>query len=69
MTKNVLYDYDDKVSFSFDGKEYIGIIAIVDKFGTFFDNSEPYYDIWITLEEQKILVKHVPQSNIIGKVM
>ena len=64
MTKNVLYDYDDKVSFSLDGKEYTGIIAIVDKFGTFFDNSEPYYDIWITLQERKILVKHVQQSAI-----
>ncbi len=64
MTKNVLYDYDDKVSFSLDGKEYTGIIAIVDKFGTFFDNSEPYYDIWITLQERKILVKHVRQSAI-----
>lgn len=58
------YNIGDKVSFSLDGKEYAGIIAIVDAFGIFFDNSEPYYDIWITLQEQKILVKHVRQSCI-----
>lgn len=56
------YKIDDKVSFIFDGKEYEGIIAIVDAFGIFFDNSEPYYDIYIKLQKQKILVKHVPQS-------
>ena len=59
-----IYQIDDKVSFLLDGEKYIGIIAIVDAFGTFFDNSEPYYDIYIERQEQKILVKHVPQSSI-----
>ena len=63
-----IYKIDDKVSFIFDGKKYEGIIAIVDAFGIFFDNSEPYYDIYIELQEQKILVKHVPQSSIKGLV-
>lgn len=60
--KDVLYDYGDKVFFFFDGKEYIGIVEIIDKFGYFFDNSEPYYDIFI--KEDNVLVKHVPQSII-----
>lgn len=60
--KDVLYDYGDEVSFSFEGKNYTGIVEIIDKFGTFFDNSEPYYDIF--MEEHNILVKHVPQSLI-----
>ena len=64
MTKQVIYKVDDIVSFFLDGKEYIGTVFIVDKFGTFFDNSEPYYDIWITVQKQKILVKHVRQSLI-----
>lgn len=61
---NCNYHINDKVSFFFDGKEYVGTIAIVDAFGIFFDNSEPYYDIYIKLQENKILVKHVPQSAI-----
>ena len=60
--KDVLYDYDDRVSFSIDGKDYTGTIEIIDRFGYFFDNSEPYYDIYI--EEHNLLVKHVPQSLI-----
>ena len=61
-----LYSIDDIVRFSFDGEEYIGKIAIIDAFGIFFDNSQPYYDIFIFLEDQKILVKHVPQTDILG---
>lgn len=64
----VLYNIDDVVFFLLDGKEYTGIIAIVDRFGTFLDNSEPYYDIYITIQKEKILVKHIRQSCIIRKV-
>lgn len=60
--KDVLYDYGDTVFFLLDGKCYIGTIEIIDKFGTFFDNSEPYYDIYI--KEHNILAKHMPQSFI-----
>lgn len=60
--KDVLYNYGDKVSFPFDGKDYTGTIEIIDKFGCFFDNSEPYYDIY--MKEHNILVKHMPQSSI-----
>ena len=61
-TKNVLYNYGDKVSFLFDGKEFVGTIEIIDKFGCFFDNSEPYYDIFI--QENNVFVKHMPQSSL-----
>lgn len=59
-----IYKINEKVSFLLDGKEYIGTIAIVDEFGTFFDNSQPYYDIYITLQNEKTLVKHIQQSCI-----
>ena len=59
-----IYHRGEEVSFLLDGVVYKGIIEIVDEFGTFFDNSEPYYDIWITLQEKKVLVKHVRQSVI-----
>ena len=55
-----IYHVDDTVSFLLDGEKYIGTIAIVDVFGTFFDNSEPYYDIYI--QEKNVLVKHVRQK-------
>lgn len=61
--KEVLYNYNDKVSVIIDEKQYTGIIEIIDRFGTFFDNSEPYYDIFI--EKDNLLIKHVPQSIII----
>lgn len=64
----VRYHINDNVFFILDEKEYTGTIAIVDKFGTFFDNSQPYYDIYIMYGEEKILVKHIPQSNIKGKI-
>lgn len=59
-----IYKYGDKVSFLLNKIFYEGTIEIVDAFGTFFDNSQPYYDIYIILEGEKILVKHVPQSYI-----
>lgn len=59
-----IYHQGEKVSFLLDGVVYEGIIEIVDEFGTFFDNSEPYYDIYIHTQEEKILVKHIRQSCI-----
>ena len=62
-----IYHVNDEVSFLLDGEERIGIIEIVDAFGTFFDNSEPYYDIYTNFQEKRVLVKHVRQSDIRGK--
>lgn len=59
---NTLYDYNDKVSFLLDGKDFVGIIKIIDRFGCFFDDSEPYYDIYV--QNCNLLIKHVPQSAI-----
>ena len=59
-----IYQQGEEVSFLLDGKLYNGIIEIVDKFGTFFDNSEPYYDIYAVIQERKTLVKHVRQSCV-----
>lgn len=56
-----IYCVDDEVSFLLNGEKHIGVIAIVDAFGTFFDNSEPYYDIYAN---KRVLVKHIPQSVI-----
>ena len=59
-----MYNVNDTVLFSLDGKNFTGTIAIVDTFGTFFDHSQPYYDINVISQEGKMLIKHVPQSCI-----
>lgn len=59
--KNI-YDYGDKVSFSIDGIELVGTVEIIDRFGCFFDNSQPYYDIYI--KSQNLLVKHIGESAL-----
>ena len=59
--KNI-YNYGDKVSFYIDEKEYVGTVEIIDRFGYFFDNSQPYYDIFI--ESQNLLVKHVGENAL-----
>lgn len=43
----------------------VGNIRIVDAYGTFFDDSEPYYDIYS--DKDNILYKHVPESKITEK--
>lgn len=40
-----------------------GKVVVVDVHGTFFDNSEPYYDVEL---EDGTWVKHIPQSVIIN---
>lgn len=67
------YSCGDKVTFELVTndetwlKKYsVGVIRIVDAYGTFIDNSEPYYDIYS--EKDKILYKHVPESKIIEKL-
>lgn len=47
-------------------KRVVGNIRIVDAYGTFFDDSEPYYDIYS--HKDKILYKHVPESKITEKL-
>lgn len=59
--KNI-YNYGDEVSFYIDEKEYVGTVKIIDRFGCFFDNSQPYYDIFI--ESQNLLVKHVREDAL-----
>lgn len=64
-----MYKLDDVVEFMFwDYKRkdvpMRGKVVVVDAYGTFFDNSEPYYDVQL---EDGTWVKHIPQSVIINK--
>ena len=70
------YTYNDYVAFKFGkydtetgkviNQTKTGCIAIVDKFGTFEQEEEPSYDIFIA--EENLLVKHVRQSDVIEKI-
>lgn len=60
------YDYDDVVKFKINNEIKTGTICIIDKYGTFFDNSDVSYDIMV--DEENIFYKHIKETSIIEKV-
>lgn len=57
------YKGNDKVEFEFNENEgRIGIVWIVDKYGTFFDKSDVSYDIYV--EEENTLYKNINEKYI-----
>lgn len=58
------YKRDDKVLFEFRNETKVGVICIVDAYGTFEQNEEPSYDI--VNENENMLYKHVRESSVIG---
>lgn len=62
MVGNPKYSLGDNVKFSLGSKTFTGKIYIIDKFGTFEDNSEVSYDI---LDRDGCLYKHIREDMII----
>ena len=60
------YDYNDIITFKFDNKVKEGIVAIIDAYGTFFDDSDVSYDIFV--KEENILYKHFREDYVIEKI-
>jgi len=60
------YTYGDIVKFKLDDKIKTGIIAIVDSWGTFEDNSDASYDI--LNKEENTLYKHFREDSVIEKI-
>lgn len=56
------FDFDEEVAFTVDGKEKVGKIFIIDKFGTFFDDSDISYDILV--ESENTLYKHISEKRV-----
>lgn len=63
------HEYGDWVKFKLrtgddydDTKWVTGQVAIVDKYGTFEQNEEPSYDVWVP--EMDGLFKHIRQSGL-----
>ena len=67
MLGNPKYTYGDVVKFTANDKKIReGIIAIIDTWGTFEDNSDVSYDIMN--KEERILYKHFREDYIVEKI-
>lgn len=61
------YTYKDKVEFKWPRSiNLIGYIQVVDSFGTFEQQEEPSYDIYV--DANNTLYKHVKESEVIRKI-
>ena len=60
------YNYGDVVKFKLGDDIKEGIIAIIDRWGTFFDDSDVSYDIMN--KEENILYKHCGEKYVIEKI-
>lgn len=66
MLGNPKYTEGDIVKFEFNDEIKEGTVYIIDKYGTFFDDSDVSYDVLV--EKENTLYKHLTESSIIGKV-
>ena len=63
MKGNPKFKYGDKVQFEVDGIKKVGTVEIIDRYGTFFDDSDVSYDVMV-IEENPILYKHVNERFV-----
>lgn len=56
----------DTVAFKFGDDVKVGIVWVVDKYGTFEDPSDVSYDIMV--ESENTLYKHFTENLILGKM-
>ena len=54
------YNYNDKVTFNIDSRPVKGYVYIINKYGTWEDNSDVYYDIMS--EDETMLYKHIRED-------
>lgn len=60
------YTYGDVVEFKCGDEVKTGIVAIVDRYGTFMDDSDASYDI--LNKQENILYKHCREDFVIQKI-
>ena len=61
------YKENCKVEFAiYENDTRIGVIYVVDKYGTFFDKSDVSYDIFV--EEENMLYKHINEKYVKRKI-
>ena len=66
MRGNPKYIYGDIVKFKFNDTEKIGIVAIIDAYGTFADDSDVSYDLMV--KDENTLYKHFREDFLIEKI-
>ncbi len=59
------FNYNDEVKFNLDGEIKKGIVYVIDKYGTFEDDSDVSYDILVKNENEKCLYKHINEKFLI----
>ena len=60
------FRHGEYVVFKWRESEKCGKVSVVDPFGTFEQNEEPSYDVYI--EEENCLYKHIVESDVVRKV-
>jgi hypothetical protein len=61
------YKGNDKVEFTiYENDTRIGVIYVVDKYGTYYDKSDVSYDIYV--EEENMLYKHFNEKYVKRKI-
>ena len=60
------YKYGDIVKVKIGDTEITGAVAIIDRYGTFFDDSDVSYDI--LNKEENMLYKHINEKYVVVKV-
>ncbi|MBQ7926485.1 MAG: hypothetical protein IJ335_09365 [Lachnospiraceae bacterium] len=63
MLGHPLYNKGDIVSFLHNGQEKTGKVSGVDSYGTFGQQEEPSYDIYIV--EENCVYKHIRESWVL----
>lgn len=59
------FKYGDKVKFKMDGENTIGEVYIIDAYGTFADDSDVSYDIFVSEGKYaNFLIKHVREGFV-----
>lgn len=59
------FNYNDEVKFNLDGEIKKGIVYVIDKYGTFEDDSDVSYDILVKNENERCLYKHINEKFLI----
>ena len=60
------FNYNDDVKFNLDGEIKKGIIYVIDKYGTFEDDSDVSYDVLVENENERYLYKHINEKFLIA---
>lgn len=58
------YQYGNLVKFELNGEIKEGIVYIIDKYGTFEDDSDVSYDILVKNENEHCLYKHINEKYL-----